>query len=186
MGQKYAAYDAQGAITAFYDSVDSPPPGAAQTVEISDDEWAACINEHGRWYVANGALAQLPPPSDEEVLAQARAAQIDALSRACANAVASGFSCSALGATCDYPSTAQDQANQQAVAASPDGGMLWCRRNGAWSLAVHSQQQAGAVVAGFVAWLNACQQQLVKLSGDVNASAIDAVASVVWTNPKLP
>ncbi|UOB56573.1 phage tail assembly chaperone [Burkholderia pyrrocinia] len=50
MGQKFAAFDVQGNITAFYDFIDSPPPADAKVVEISDDEWRAAVEapSHGK------------------------------------------------------------------------------------------------------------------------------------------
>ncbi|WP_330727881.1 phage tail protein [Burkholderia multivorans] len=48
MGQKFAAVDGQGNVTAFYDFVDSPPPADARVVEISDDEWRAAVDAPSR------------------------------------------------------------------------------------------------------------------------------------------
>ncbi|MET3232057.1 UNVERIFIED_ORG: hypothetical protein ABIC54_004260 [Burkholderia sp. 1263] len=48
MGQKFAAYDAQGAITGFYDSVDSPVPDAVTAVEITAELWQELINGQGQ------------------------------------------------------------------------------------------------------------------------------------------
>lgn len=65
MGQKYAAYNTQGAIIAFYDSVDSPVPDGAQVIEITDTEWQACLTSQA-YTVSNGKLtAPLPATSDE-------------------------------------------------------------------------------------------------------------------------
>jgi hypothetical protein len=71
MGQKYAAYSAQGTITAFYDSVDSPvPAGVTNVIEITDAQWQACLGNPG-WTVASGALDAPVPPSAAQVAAQA-------------------------------------------------------------------------------------------------------------------
>jgi hypothetical protein len=43
MGNKLAAYDAQGSIVAFYDSIVSPPPDGIQTVEITDEKHQALL-----------------------------------------------------------------------------------------------------------------------------------------------
>ncbi len=69
MGQKYAAYDSQGAIVAFYDSEDSPAPEGAQTIAISDDEWQACLSSP-LYKVVAGALVA---PSAALLAAQAAA-----------------------------------------------------------------------------------------------------------------
>lgn len=70
MGQKFAAYDGRGNITAFYDSVDSPVPPGVNAIEISDAEWQACITVPG-YTVSNG---QLTAPTAAQVAAQQAAA----------------------------------------------------------------------------------------------------------------
>jgi hypothetical protein len=72
MGQKQAAYDATGAIIAFYDTVDSPAPQGATVINITDDEWLFCINNQGAKVVKNGALADAPPPDASVLLAAAK------------------------------------------------------------------------------------------------------------------
>ncbi|HDR9512195.1 phage tail protein [Burkholderia cepacia] len=83
MGKKFAAFNAQGNITGFYDSVDSPvPDGITNVVEISAAEWAEMmnaqsrgmrivINEHGK----PAALDPLPPTRAES--AELKRAQRD-------------------------------------------------------------------------------------------------------------
>ncbi|MDN7998037.1 hypothetical protein QZN00_12855 [Burkholderia multivorans] len=181
MGQKLAAYDAQGNITAFYDTVDSPAPAGANVIEISYAEWLACLSTPG-YTVQND---QLIPPSDAQLLAQAQAAQIARLSQACANAIVSGFTSDALGSAYTYPSTPTDQMNQATIAQSSSGGLLWCEAAGSWAMKSHTQAQAQAVVASFSAWLNKCQQQLVSLVAQVNAATtVSAVQAIAWTNPQ--
>jgi hypothetical protein len=76
MGQKSAAYNAQGAITGFYDSEDSPvPAGLVDVIEITDSEWQAAINNPG-YTVTNGALVAPSPPTDSELLAAAQVGQM--------------------------------------------------------------------------------------------------------------
>jgi hypothetical protein len=184
MGQKYAAYNPQGAITAFYDSVDSPVPAEVNAIEITDAQWQTCINEQGQWYVAYDTLAQVLPPSAEQQLATAQASQVATLREACAEAIMSGFSSAALDSTYSYPSTITDQSNQQAIASNANGGSLWCESGGAWSFKTHTQAQAQAVVASFATWLNKCQAQLVTLSGQISATtSVDSAQAVEWTNP---
>jgi len=43
MGKKFAAFDASGNITAFYDDEDSPVPDGVQSLELSHDQWMTCI-----------------------------------------------------------------------------------------------------------------------------------------------
>jgi hypothetical protein len=184
MGQKYAVYNAAGAITAFYDSIDSPvPSGVTNAIEITDAQWQICLASPG-WTVANGVLAAPVPPTAAQLLALARAAQLQILSAACTAAITGGFAANALGAVYNYPSTLIDQANQNTVSNCATGGLLWCASGGAWSFRLHTQAQAQAVVAGFAAWLNRCQLQLVTLTTEVNAAAsVAAVQGIAWTVP---
>ncbi|WP_185805567.1 phage tail assembly chaperone [Achromobacter denitrificans] len=77
MRQKFAGYDSQGTIVAFYDSVDSPLPSGVDAIEITLEEWQACLADPG-WTVANGALVAPLPPSAAELAAQAEALARDA------------------------------------------------------------------------------------------------------------
>ncbi|BCF96645.1 hypothetical protein PPGU19_012140 [Paraburkholderia sp. PGU19] len=71
MGQKFAAYDAQGNITAYYDAIDSPvPSGVTSTLEITDAQWQACISTQG-YKIQGGALVA---PSTTQIAAQQAAA----------------------------------------------------------------------------------------------------------------
>lgn len=70
MGQKIAAYDAQGNIVAFYDSEDSPvPAGVTNTLAITDAQWQACMSTPG-YTVKNGVLVAPIPPTAAQVAAQ--------------------------------------------------------------------------------------------------------------------
>jgi hypothetical protein len=185
MGQKYAAYDAQGAITGFYDDSVSPVPEGMAAIKIPDEQWQTCLSQPG-WTVANGALVAPVPPTAAELLAQVQAAQGATLTQDCQEAIVGGFASGALGSTYTYPSTLTDQANQQAVSASADGGLLYCVNGaGEWALVQHTQPQAQQVVSDFVKWLNACQQQLVAFAAQVNAPNLTAaqVQAIAWVNP---
>lgn len=115
MGQKFAAYNAQGAIIGFYDSVDSPvPAGVTSVIAITQAQWLVCINSQPPFTVANGALVAPLPPTAAELLAAAQSSQLAALSSACAAAIVAGFTSSALGVPYTYPSKATDQANLSA------------------------------------------------------------------------
>jgi hypothetical protein len=71
MGQKFAAFDAQGNVTGYYDSVDSPvPPGLSNTIELSEAQWQTCIASQG-WTVVNGMLIAPVPLTAAELAAQA-------------------------------------------------------------------------------------------------------------------
>jgi hypothetical protein len=73
MGQKLAAYDASGNIIAYYDDVDSPAPAGANVIEITEDEWRACISCSG-YTVANGELVAPTPLTEDEMKVQRAAA----------------------------------------------------------------------------------------------------------------
>ena len=138
-------------------------------------------------FIAEWHSAQPEPTAaqlDGAALAVAQSAQIAALRTACANAITGGFSSSALGSAYSYPSDPISQANMNTIAGSPSGGSLWCESGGVWSLKPHTQAQAQAVLASFVSWLNACQSQLVTLTGEVQgATTVSAVQLITWTNP---
>jgi len=70
MGQKFAAYDAQGNITSFYDSEDSPVPAGVNAIGITDSQWQACLSTPG-YKVVSGALVA---PTAAQLAAQAAAA----------------------------------------------------------------------------------------------------------------
>jgi len=72
MGQKFAAHDAQGCITAYYDSIDSPVPPGVVAIAITDDQWQDCINAPGAYVVRDSVLGDAPPPDPAVVLAAAR------------------------------------------------------------------------------------------------------------------
>ena len=84
MGQKYASYNASGAVIAYYDSVDSPPPSTATTIAITNSQWQAAIASPYPVTVADGALVIPTGPT----LAFAQAAQSALIKQGFANAVA--------------------------------------------------------------------------------------------------
>ncbi|KVN23559.1 tail fiber assembly protein [Burkholderia pyrrocinia] len=75
MGQKFAAFDAQGNITAFYDSIDSPVPQGVPVIEISNEQWLGMLEAQasGNRLVidASGQPSILPPlpPTPAQIVA---------------------------------------------------------------------------------------------------------------------
>jgi hypothetical protein len=61
MGQKLASYDANGDIIAYYDTVDSPAPASATTIEITDAQWMTCLSTPGYTVVSGELVAPIPP-----------------------------------------------------------------------------------------------------------------------------
>lgn len=128
MVQKYAAYNAQGAIIGFYDSVDSPVPAGVNAIAITDAQWYACQVTQG-YTIVNGTLTAPAAPTAAQLLANAQAAQVVTLSNACATAIVSGFTSVALGVVHTYPSKPTDQQNLSAsiIAAllAANGATVW-------------------------------------------------------------
>ncbi|KVD31056.1 phage tail protein [Burkholderia ubonensis] len=82
MGKKYAAFDAQGNITAFYDSADSPAPQGVSVIGISDEQWRDLINAQsaGKRLVVDSAgmpASVVPPPPTRGEIAAAKRAERD-------------------------------------------------------------------------------------------------------------
>lgn len=83
MGQKFAAHDATGAITGFYDDAISPPPAGVTAIEITAAQYRMLLDGQatgGRIVIdANGAPAVLDPaPASPELIASAKRAERDA------------------------------------------------------------------------------------------------------------
>ncbi len=140
------------------------------------DEWAAL-----QAAITDNAVvisAYSPPVI---TLAEAQAAQTVILKTACDAAITGGFSAAALGAAYTYPSAATDQANLAQTAAA-GGGLLMCESAaGVWALVAHSQAQAQAVLAAFIAWRDKQRQQLAALLAEVTAATTTAaVTAIVW------
>ncbi|AOK15291.1 hypothetical protein WT26_04215 [Burkholderia cepacia] len=191
MGQKYAAFDAQGNIEAFYDSIDSPiPSGVTNTIEITDVQWMTCISQPGQWHVVSGALAQVPPPSAAEQLASVKASTIASLNAACQAAILAGFTSPGIGMPTFYPTTDTDQRNLQssALAAAWNAGAadwhtsLWCRQGDAWAYVEHTAQQVQQVNADWVTFRTASQQKYADAIAQVHeATTIDAMRAIAAT-----
>ncbi|KVO79037.1 hypothetical protein WJ95_01555 [Burkholderia ubonensis] len=187
MGQKQAAYDTNGIIVAFYDTLDSPAPDGADVITIADAQWLICVNEPGQWYVKNGVLAQVPQPSAADQLAATKSSAIAALNATCQTAILAGFTSSALGTETFYPTTETDQRNLQssALAASWSAGSadwnvpLWCRQGKVWAYAKHTAQQVQQANADWVAFRTASQQKYADAIAQVReATTIDAVNAI--------
>lgn len=60
MGQKFAAYDENGAIYAFYDDEDSPAPEDAENlIEVGFDEWQTCLINIHAYRVEDGGIVKI-------------------------------------------------------------------------------------------------------------------------------
>lgn len=190
MGQKLAAYDSNGNITAFYDTVDSPAPAGISAIEITDTQWRSCISTTG-YSVKNGQLVAPSPPTAAQLLAIAQSSQIALLSAACANAIISGFTSSALGSAYNYPSKVTDQQN---LASSVLASMMpnitstwttpfWCAdTKGVWAFRDHTAAQIQQVGQDAKAAILANMTKNQSLAAQVQAAtSVAAVEAVVWS-----
>jgi len=83
MGQKYAAYDEQRTIVAFYDDAISPAPKGAQVIKLSDAQYRGLLAGQGegkRMAIDENGLPVLldPAPLSPDQLADAKRAARDA------------------------------------------------------------------------------------------------------------
>lgn len=187
MTQKFAAYDSQGHITAYHDSIDSPvPEGVTNVIEITHDEWLTCLNQPG-YTVMNGTLVAPLPPTDAQLLEQAQTVRSTKVNAACASALATGFTSSALGGAHTYPSEDTDQRNLQsavsaAAIASPTWTTpIWCASGDTWSFASHTAAQVQQVNADWLAHRVAIQQKYAGLIAKINAAtSVEEVQAINW------
>lgn len=187
MSQKFVAYNlSTGAITGYYDSVDSPVPAGVAAIAATVSQWQAALTTPGYTVVA-GALVS---PSSGVLLAAAQAVQSGVLSSSCRNAITGGFTSSALGAAHNYGSQSNDQQNlgdatSASLAPGLAGGwttLLWTGASGVWSLTAHTAAQVQQVHSDWIAFRLTEQQKLVTFNAAVSAATTAAQASaVVWS-----
>lgn len=131
-------------------------------------------------------------------LASAQSAQLTNISNACANAIVSGFTSSALGTGYTYPSKVTDQQNLAAsVLASILPGVatgwttpFWCATQPTdasapvWAWVDHTAAQIQQVGNDAKTAILAYQTQNATLAAQVMACTdVDDVAKIVWVNP---
>lgn len=178
MSQKFAAYDANGNITAYYDSVDSPAPVGVNVVAITDAQWQTCLSTPGH-RVRNGQLVAPTPPPEAELLAQAKQAQSQLIYDACARAITAGYMSSALGYECEYASMHTDQANLLSLAQAGQGGSVWCASKEGWTFVPHTAEQVTVVLTDWVRYRDAQQSKYAALLSQINAATtISAVQAI--------
>lgn len=135
----------------------------------------------------DGAFAIYEPP-----IVDVRASKLAELTAACSDAIAAGYSSSALGAAHLYPSRLTDQSNMQAsVIRSLLPGLatdwttpFWCADEaGEWARRDHTAAQIQQAGQDGVAHVLAQQDKLALLAADVAAaSTAEAIAAIVWTD----
>ncbi len=122
-----------------------------------------------------------------------KTAVAEALSRACAAAIAGGYASSALGAPHWYASKETDQANLDAdmMAAAAGGAAanppvtadIACSADngGTWTVVTHNAAQVVQLWGDFRAWRVAQQAKNRTLQTQIAAATtVDAVAAIVW------
>lgn len=140
---------------------------------------------------ANGVFT--PAPGPVPTLAEAKTAQISALSAACQAEIYKGFASSALGATYTYPASDTDQRNLIALVTSsllpnlPSNWTVpfWCAdTSGAWAMREHTAAQIQKAGSDGQAAITALRLQNAKLAAEVAAAtAVEAVQAIVWAAP---
>ncbi|CAN7475494.1 DUF4376 domain-containing protein [Rhizobium leguminosarum] len=149
-----------------------------QEVECSYD--AELVKDVDGWRLVNAA--------DE--LAAMKASRIAVLTAACAAAIVSGYSSSALGSEHQYPSKQTDQINMMGSVTdsllpgqAPDWTTpFWCAdESGAWAFRPHTATEIQGAGADGKAHILECQTRLGQLAAQVMAAAsAEAVAAIVW------
>jgi hypothetical protein len=190
MGQKRAAYDDAGTITAFYDDSLSPAPQGVATIPLTTDQWQACLSNYGGYIVQNGALVAAPEADPAALLAAVQSAKVAELSAACRAAILAGFTSSALGEPYSYPAKDTDQQNLNAsVVASLLPGLaddwvtpFWCADSaGAWAFRMHTVAQIQQVGKDGKAAIVAAMVKNQTLADEAAAATtVAAVQSIAW------
>jgi hypothetical protein len=182
---KLALYNtSSGAITAFYDRVDNPPPSTlpagTATLAISDADWHMCLSTPG-YTVSAGALV---PPSETAQLITARARHIANLHGSYTATLAGGFTSSGRTYTTD-PASISYLTGAATCSLTPVGSSMefsiYSAENGVWSFSSHSAAMVQQVLSD---WLSFHARQQAKLQGliaNVNsASTISQVQANTW------
>ena len=185
MGQKYASYNSSGAVIAYYDSKDSPPPKTATVLAITDAQWQAALSSQYPVTVENDALVIPTGPT----LAQAQATQVARLRGGYANANAANISfTNAAGVTdtyqCDPASigTLQNCLSGFRASASVPTGFYWrsaTNQNNAFTYTDLVNLAQAITDRGFA---NFAQLQAL-IAQIMAATTISDVEAVVWSNP---
>jgi hypothetical protein len=191
MGQKSVAFDMQGNIIGYYDSIDSPVPNGINSITITDSQWRMCLSTPG-FTVKNDNLVALDPPTDAQILNNAKALKIASLSAACQAAIYAGFTSSALGALHSYPFQDKDQVNLTGdvmlsilPSAQASGWTVpfWCADSaGVWAMRPHTAVQIQQVGQDAAAMKLTMVSKNISFASQVEmAMTIPDVQAVTWS-----
>lgn len=185
MGQKYASYNTSGAVIAYYDSKDSPPPKTATVLAITDAQWQAALSSQYPVTVENDALVIPTGPT----LAQAQATQVARLRGGYANANAANISfTNAAGLTDTYQCDPASIGNLKdslwgfRASASAPTGFYWrsaTNQNNPFTYEDLVNLSEAVTTRNFTNF-NQMQTLIAKVKA---AKKVSAVQAVVWVNP---
>lgn len=188
MGQKYASYNTSGAVIAYYDSKDSPPPATATVLEITDAQWQAALTSQYPVTVENDVLVIPTGPT----LAQAQTTQVALLRGGFTTANAANISfTNTAGVTDTYQCDPASIDNLQnclsgfrAAGAVPTSPIPFYWRsatnnNNPFTYADLENLSAAIAARGFANY-NQMQTLIAKVKA---AKKVSAVQAVVWVNP---
>lgn len=174
----------------FYDPAihgDAIPADAVEVTETEHKTLMAAQSE-GKAITAdaNGSPVAIDPTT-LLTLAQARAQQTAKVRAACALALLSGFTSSALGAERVYGSNHDDQSNLLNAAMASQGQpatwttRLWCADNVGWSLAAHAAAQVQQVNADWLTFRLSQQQKCADLISQIDeATSVKSALAINW------
>jgi hypothetical protein len=180
MGQKSAAYDSAGAITGFYDSIDSPVPAGVTALAITDAEWQTCLADPG-YTVAGGALVAPAAPTPAQLLAEAQTSQMAVLQSAYQSAAAQPVAY--MSTTFDADSSAAQNVQASLAALTPVGstpaGFYWV--DAANNHVPMTLGQVQGLAQAIYAQALSAFQKLQTLKALVrSATTVSAVQAVTW------
>ena len=170
MGQKFATYTPDGQITGFYDSIDSPVPAGAASVELSFADWQTAIANPG-CTIVNGALIMPAPPPLSAVQAM-ECAGVDS----CADAVYVEIGGPSPGRLAEYQQASTDASAFAAAGYTgnvPVTVSCWAQANTGWT----NQEAAEDIIATASKWIAALQAiRSARLLGKAAVMAATTVA----------
>ena len=145
------------------------------------------FNNFSSYAPSNGQVVSVPV---SQLLTQAQAEQIAIITQACATAITSGFTSSALGSAHTYPSSLTDQANLAANVVSslmPGLPSTWttpqpCQdASGVWAYVDHTAAQIQQVGSDGKAAILGYLTKKASLQAEIEAATtVAAVQAIVW------
>lgn len=183
----FADSDEKGNIIGFY--TDDPTIGhdiPSTAIPITDEEWEDAVATNKKYLVENGALVLAPPPSEEELLDQAKANKKAELDAAYNQTLLNGFKVTISGVDHVLGWTTDDKTNLNATQTAIDRGfwqfpLYYSDINGD-PLLLSSQADLDIIEQTASKFFPNQHQQILTLKANVqNATTVDEVNAIVWT-----